>query len=1340
MIENIKLKGIITLTLRDAETMEIISERTEENLITALGMQKLLEGKAIQTTMSVSTTDYADVRSIGVWWNTINITPQSSLVQGTIHVSGTPSYYQRIARFNQPGSTRFLRMVAFSDAATNGGQVFTKVRLDPPCEQTNTQILDVTYRIQYEDATTPTSASIYAQSIAAGLMGWGTAHPVGLCFPSGANANWHKPPTTQYRRIVGDSDNVIVSDNIGGGFPESRADERLRKYDFPIALAQADRVGRIFGSILYGFHEPTALSNTIKESYCLCLPAVEPGFIGSPIQPIHNHSATTNAPFLDVNNLATGEGSVSMNGDSWTDPDYPKFFRFDMHGTGDVGTASYSFRQRNTVGFNGNGYSSVGSPYGFRHDRPNALGFQTIIDGHGLSFNDDELQVPYDGRTTISRDATGITIIDVIDGTNVSFDANSTPAFNFTAIHHMVVDDNKDIWIAGNNEGLFKISDPFGTPTITKMSNAVNGIPVGGDTICRGVSIGNANTVWALFDGGLSSSTDGGISWTNYDSTTPHPFAWTGITDALWTRVEGIVVDRESPDQQLAVMYQDTTGADTLNHIVWWSEVDTTIDGPSYFRAKFIFSTNYPGSIFRDMVCSRTGGFWQWAHLGQVNATTDTNSTTYRITYGSTVEDEYNTNQQITRRRGFPLFMYDYYGSPYVTGAVGQDNHGFFSADRKYYASMHGMTTSSQINPHFVMEDDTGLGKGIHIYRPSTNLNTPPSVRNVNPHTNTGTLNSQYSPFEDVVWNKYQWNGVAWELGYHVDALDTSGNSNDATRHNFDVEDYTFTGRAMIDVLPTFTPSAFANTGTFVFALTPAAKLSATRLITSPQEQAATIFELHDGSNRLILKWDDGTGNIVVADDAVSITVTAKPADGITYRVVVTLNAIDAKVYIDGTLTATLTLTAALDFSNATSNMFAHVGARTHAHAYNNRYNVGNFYSGVMENVQLWNVEWDQTDVTNDMGDITGVIVSKPGANLISRYELTQSLVGLETKPTHATDDALMDGLTVTFANGTASPAFVDTDYYTAGVVEGFLKDNATTITPRLRLYMAGDVNLAFSTISSATDNTNIVPGTTGVTTERVVFHRYSINNAVYSQPGELTHNQSTNASFGGQSMQSTTGDCTLSFKPNMGATTAAVGFSNAVATNVDFHNYTSANQILHFLVFKTNGNVDVGYNTSVQASNVATYVMGDEFRIERVGTTVTYYKVTAGIPTAIHTSATSSSGIITGRVNVRLATHGVHDVTMTYERPARMVVFGDSVAETGLYDPGFIGCDSPVAVFANGTPVDIVFNNTSLDFMGEPGPGIAYYNSYMGLFKFNAAEIGAAITGNVVLITDLPK
>lgn len=1313
--QNIKIRGVVTLTRRNAETMEIISEQTVTNRVTGQGIYRILRGENVSLQISTTSDELADIKSISVIdSNVLQITHQSSIIQNLNFVEGAPSYFQMISRFLQPPVSKDIKSIMLTNGSTSAA-VYTRVALTPACTQLDNEILDVTYRIQIIDVNNPTVGKLYVKGMINRWLNVNNQTNGGWAFPNYMYQNWHQVPNVQYNHIRSQGANYLP---ITQTLATNRDVQRLRRVSFTSALLQADDVGKVFGSILFGDNANDGSNPAYIKSMTHILPAKTPEFTNAPVQPLHNHSITANAPFLDVNNLATGAGSLSMNGDSWTNPDYPKYTAIDIASDGDVGVSRYTFRQRSFTGFSGNSYYSDANAFlGFKYDRYPTEGNPTILGAHGLKTTDDLNQSVWDGRTILNSDATGITLIDIINGDYVIFDSTTVPALNVTNISQIAVDDNKTIWVADRSSGLYSISDPYGTPVITKMSSGVHGIPVGGDTNCYCVTVGSSNTIWAMFNGGLGSSTDNGTSWTIYDEVSAHPLIQAGLTDGNWGTSSKIQIDKESTNHQIGIAY--TVGGN--EQLIWWSLDDTVITGPL-------------GNQAERLKCSLTGGLWVW---DASNSTGENSVHTHRLTYGTTASTYFGAaDYTISNLRGLPVMAYDYYDSPHYFAASNTlFNNGnattMCTADRKFVSQMRNFgtgATNSSRQMQLNMGEGNSLGKGLYINRSNIHNSVSPSVTNICPQLNPGPYNLRHSAYSEMVWDNYKWNGVSWELNYHVDAIDTSGNSNDAVRHNFDVEDYKFTGRSIIDVTPTFSTGTFSNVGTFVFSLTPDAKLSAARTTDSAQEQHSTIFEFNDGAgNRLKLAWDNGSGNIYLYDETVSQLIVSKPADAVTYRIVVALNVIDSKVYIDGTLIAVLTLGAAIDLSNTLSNMKSYIGARTHAYAYNKKFNVGDFYRGDMTNIQLWNTEWDQTDVTNDMLDITSVIVSKPAINLISRYELTQSLVGLETKATHLTDDALLDGVTLSFTDGTSSPAFVENEYYTVGLVDGFLKDNAMSITYNGYLYLGSNVESNYSTITNGED-TNLVIGNTTVVTEAALYYGYS-QDTLFTIPGEMAANSSS-GSIGAKSIQSSIGDITVEFSLNHNKINNAIaGFMDPVQTQF-YSNYFK-----HHLRFYNTGLVDVWHTTTLQSGSVTTYTLDDVFKIERVGTTVKFYKNNI----LFYTSGTGSTGILSVGMSAPGYSFGYNNVNITYTRAANFMIFGDAVGETGSYHPNYLGISGPTELFANGTPLDVQYSSTAYNLMSLPAPGTVYVNGYNGMILFNDAEIGTTITGTTNIITDLP-
>lgn len=1316
------IKGIVTLTLRDAETLEVVSERTEYNSFSIRAAHQM-GGNDVGDSgilMATSVHDMSDSSMISGQGAYLNMVYRATVQQAWVTITGTPNYKEAVERFTAPTSTRFIQhvmLVEGTDRRYDG--IISRVTLDPPCEQTSTQVLDITYRIQYTESTIPAVTDNTKYCILNEMFDRSTTtYPRNN--PRYTYSSFHKPPTMVYHQFGNDMLRTVTGSVIGGVY-----DQRLQRKNMTTTMVQTSRVGSVFGNFVYGLEEENFWT-TGSEAYnsaSYCLPATTPDFTNAPIQPTHNHNPTAPLPFLDVNNLADGSGAPVYDGSGWLDQNYPKYLRLDIANTGDVGVARYSLRYRNLVGFDDNTYKPDKSSVAFIKDRAVTGGMKAISGAHGMSVSHAKDMVLYNSTTVVNCDSTGITLVDIMDGAYATFDSTSTPPMPMSNRRYVAVDDSDgSVWVPSPDYGLYKISDALGTPTVTHFDNATHGIPSGGDIACYAVSVGKGGVVWAVFDGGLCKTSNGGTTWEIYDANSTHPFSYTGISDGNWSTVIRLVVDPESDTFEMAVLKQGSTAYN--NRVVWWSDVDTAVNGST-------------GAIPHWLVCSRYGGMWVW---NDPASTSVTGLLVYPhfLTYGSSstisVDDGNHSFSPLVSQ---PMFFYDYYNVPYTVAKYSSTSGqiGVFSHERKLHDRLTQADAASYEEIRVVNFGaiGDGSGKGVQLTHFHSGYNTPFEAFGVTPVYTVDSLNGKHSPFEEFMWDKHNWNGSTWEIGYHKEAIDTSINNYDGIRHNFDVEDYTFTGRSMIDVGTTFATDNFSTVGTFAFKLTPNTKLSGGITTISRQELQTAVFEVHDGNNRFILYWDDGTGNMVMQDDAASIVAQVTPAVDIAYRCVVVISNTTAVLYVDGVLISTLTLTAPIDMSNQNSTLYAHLGARTHTHSLNNRYNVGHFFSGVMENVQMWNVEWDQADVTEDMVNVDGVKASTVG--LISRFELTQSLVGLETKTTHIGNELMIDGITNSFVDGVVGPSFVEGEFYTTGIVDGFLKDNAMTITHNGYLYLTSELEPSLTTITNSVDGTAIVPGTSGSTTEPVVFFQSDLL-YVWTRPGDMVYSYmlSDYSSYGQISAQSSTGDISVTFTLHYSYMEAAIGFTDIAP---DSRPGTTA--LLYGIRTDYTRAMDFYRAGSIGTADVATGVLGGEtYRLQRVSGVVSLYQVLDGGDVELHTSAVTSTGALAIVVALDSRMAGFSDMQITYDRPAQSMVFGSELGQTGVYAPNYLGATNSVPTWlkADGVDLDIVYTSLSNAFKSEPPAGTVYLSLYSGYIKFHSAEIGKTITGSIGNVT----
>ena len=1397
-----KLKGIATLTFRDAETLEVKREYEQENAISMGAILWGLMSLETGTYLAIAKGDYSNAvngayiaiserkSAPGI---TTNLSAAQPVVDTTYAVdniiqqqwtffSGSPDYAETVRRFNPPGSPRVINTIYVNSALNNYRRPFSTAALATSCTQATNEVLDITYRIQFFYSTPDPTAHPVALD-----YGLALAHKIHAgsqqAFPRNQALYWTGPPVDG-QQFYGTCGTFAGSEGDSGG--TNTLIPRYFKTRFNLNKTISNDIGRIMRSVGYGYNSSLSTNMLSGAEGGIRTPLWAPltpaaGFTNKPIQTIHNHSALAIEPWLDVDFLTTGQGTLTVDGSGWTNPgDWPEFWRIDHTLGGQVGVSRYMLRKRVTIGFDGNSYQSNRTAIVHTMWQNDATPANvTVVGGHGLRqlYNWNE----YDHETVVKWDDSGITVMHLNEPEPASFDSTTTPALPVTAIRQCSTDTNGNIWVADGSSGLYKITDPFGTPTVTKMTEASNSLPVGSENNCYGVAVGFGGDVLAVVEGGL-------IRTTTPNGATPtfaaESFTYTGISDANWNRVDYLLVDPESPTFD-SILVRATSGVlSGAQQQIWWSTAQAAgIAGVT--SSSISVSDPKGGSRFGRIKCSKRGSMWSY------HGPASTNSGAMRFLYFGTTSQISPTGLGINGW-STPNFMYDYYDTPYMYNCESNNDFGpgvwspqgggvsgatgkvFSRGERGAIAS----NFTSYSGSYFAFEDPISNGLWINNNRGNDatgeNTNYCPLIFQFNPIDTaqitgaTAALNNRYSPNEEIFWDKYHWNGAAWVKNFFEPATDTgtiTGGPFAGDRHNFDTEDHTFTGRSMIDATAAMAASNFAASAnaTFAFKLIPDAKLSnASDAISSAQEKPRVLLDLSDETQQFQIVWDDGIqGNISIVEDGDGGTViAATPTNGSTYRLVVTVAGTAVNVYLDGSLIgSTVTLANAFDWDNGDGKLKAFIGCSAYFWTNPQRNSTWehNFYRGVMENVQFWNVAWTAGNVTTDFGDIDGVI-GLPAANLVARYQLTQSLVGTETKLTHVGAEALVDGVTIAFTNGAAPTAFIGGDYHTFGVVDGIFKDNAIAFTQEYNVFFKPtDFNFSdFDNGSSypATGGNTIVASTTAIVDEPAMWVNDNIAifgpiaatsisdgvmNSVYTTPGEAAQghrdvNPGHNFGYGTMTAQPITGDGWFQAGAQHDNTDVIIGLSdtnlgtNHIWTNIDFG-----------IRFRYDGTVDIVELGATVAAAAATYEIGDIFRVRRIGTAITYYKVVSGVPTLIHTSATTSSGTVYGRVSFYEEGNGILDAAITYTRPARVLSIGNPGAFTGIFDPKFyiVDGEQPQSLNINiaGSPATVVVSNTHYDGMAVPAPGEVVVNDRMGWLVFNSADDGSAITGNVTVI-----
>ncbi|MDB4533393.1 hypothetical protein N9242_00875 [Vicingaceae bacterium] len=1327
VVANENIRGLITIDVLDAETLEIKRSIKAENTFNVTASNDMrVSGSFTSNYINIGSLKYASEPNVNTYVIRGDLARSSSNIYGWTWTNGTPDYYETKQRFNVPGSDRIIQTIYL--ATSSAAAIRTYVSLDTPCTQSTTEILDITYRVlfYYEDTQQvgQTINPLYGKLF---MLDWFR----GLATPIDDHAYHWSPHNIEilkkYRSLS--TENTTA----GAGYVRTIYNYNGLNYLFRInsSNTQTGNGGQLISTINYGH---------TNYGYYANAPVLPSDSSRKPIQPIRDHSAGAIIPFLDVNFLAGGTGSIVVNGDNWDNSNWPKYFRIDIHADGVINDSTYTISKRVCVGFeNGESWRSTINAFTTYRQKENE--FTTVADipiGKDYGISNKTQQEGVGDKAIVSWDDDGILLQNQTDGDYRVFDSIQHPSFpGINTIQ--ITSIGTTLYVASKTEGIWKIEDVWNTPVFTKFTVAANGVPH--EFLCYGVCQGYGNRVWAVFEGGLGWTEDEGLSWTTINPTTSPSFIFPQITDpGNWSTSKGIQVDRDAPDHQLAIVRDNSD----WYYPCWYTPAN---------GGQALGTTVAIDRAVNNFRCSYRGGVW----VGRKDVI-KTRHYTYMFKFmqaGSYREHSFSaTGHPVTIDHDGTVvpasYVYDHYGVPLYYASYGSTGtwHTNASFHVFYYGSGQATSEIYNTNLNAVIEgfeqNPPGI-YGIHHHTEGENL-----TRYITPSSNSGHVvgaslswNHEHSSFQEMVWRRYRYNGNDWILDYNKHAIDTGIVSNGqlhGNRRNFDTESHFFTGRSLIDVSNSFATNTYSDEFTIAMTVTPSAKIQSSVISSSHkhQEYERTLFEITDNSidQRMMITWEAADLNMRIhvtpsGQAGVNHIVQVTPVDDVIYRIVVSIKGIDFNVYLDGVLVYTGIFTTALDFSNQAGDLQALIGARDSAWGYNKHSHWPTyFYRGTMENIQLWDIEWDQVDVDNDLveqvsGD--GLISSKPGTNLMTRYELTQSLANTETKRTHTSAQDMTEDLTISFVAGASGLDFINTDYYTFGVADGILKDNAMTWSNYYDLFVM-PTNVFFDELLNESGSSFIPSLTTTNMTMRMGMKRYTTS--MYAIKGGCNSN-STNEGI--TSIQRIDSDGWIECSVESTDTYAYFGFETA-ATN-------TYNTTMDHMLYFTAGTVHIREDATNVQVDVTGYVEGDKFRIQRVGTVITYYKYVAGVLEQIGTTSTKpSNGGVFARVWFPSSYHSLNNLKINYTTPPYIMYAGNINTNSGCFHDDFVcmntrGSDH-ISIFINGLKATILTSiNITWESIPIPGPGEVVMVQDTGQLIFNSADQGKTITGAVPIV-----
>lgn len=288
--------------------------------------------------------------------------------------------------------------------------------------------------------------------------------------------------------------------------------------------------------------------------------------------------STATVPFFSAAEVPSTDGTIVVDTSSYT-PTFPEQWKVDISGTtGNVGTPTYSFMKRYTLGWTNNTLTPRFEPV-ITGTNTNASGTQTNEFGSFTKPNANRNQNEYlptganaiqnsqlhnldhsDPSKLFTYDQDSITFFKTDKPYSIAYGDFYDSTFAPTALGQVEYDELSDtLWLSCYDTGIYSIQDPFGTPTFTSYDlSTVTDVAATVQNKCYAITVGTqsgANSyrvIWAFMEGALVKSTDNGATWTGYDSTSTGGTTFVNATiEANWDAAHVIKADRNNADRIL---------------------------------------------------------------------------------------------------------------------------------------------------------------------------------------------------------------------------------------------------------------------------------------------------------------------------------------------------------------------------------------------------------------------------------------------------------------------------------------------------------------------------------------------------------------------------------------------------------------------------------------------------------------------------------------------------------------------------------------------------------------------------------------------------------------------
>lgn len=595
------IEGKVILQKRNAETMELTYGYEQDNT-QMIGMySNLFEEDGSRASMAAgftySNNQYPFIyisdgtNVLNRFSGTVISTDQTYQTTGTI-ITGEywPQYGQYREegyevftfkkRFSPPPTTRTIHTIAYYNnwvTSLPGSSYMAAMKLQTPCIQTSTEILDIYYKIY---VYYPSGDKLNDPRLNQNFL-----------IQRGQLWRWFAYTWNQ-TTIYWEGTSTPILPNFGGTggtilgttFLNTPADINGRDTDFSNAgySTTTNTTNRTQGTTrkTYNFALNASIGGLYSHMGVMVMdyPNTYNGHARNIIAtaPIYSDddpyiqsvylknaiSDTTNFAYLDPSTIGTSTAQLTFNDRDWNKQNRSQIFNLRLVDGGDINTASYTIEVSECFGFASNFFSSEN--YWYPRGGIDYYDGAVLPDAYRPHINNTYRGTArsikrVDDENVLSMSSTGISITNMFTGNYVNYDSTSTPALNSSQIQDSVVAPDGTIYIATTDVGLLKLN-PERT-AITAYAGIGSGVT---DNICYTLDVKDNGDVWAMFEGGLCKLTVSTQTWEVYNSSTPITFP-SSEYNPTWNNTLKISCRKDAGTDMLLLSRINS------GNLTWWS-------------------------------------------------------------------------------------------------------------------------------------------------------------------------------------------------------------------------------------------------------------------------------------------------------------------------------------------------------------------------------------------------------------------------------------------------------------------------------------------------------------------------------------------------------------------------------------------------------------------------------------------------------------------------------------------------------------------------------------------------------------------------------------------------